>query len=57
MSYYEKEVTLMNLKVLKLISMGLTVLGGAVGVVAGVVDQKTMSAEVAKQVAEALAKK
>lgn len=47
----------MNLKVLKLVSTGLTIVGGAVGVIAGIVDQKTMSAEVAKQVAEALAKK
>jgi hypothetical protein len=47
----------MNLKVLKLVSTGLTIVGGVVGVVAGIVDQKTMSAEVAKQVAEALAKK
>lgn len=47
----------MNLKVLKLISTGLTLVGGAVSIIAGVVDQKTMSAEVAKQVAEALSKK
>lgn len=47
----------MNLGVLKIISTGLTVLGGVVSIVAGVVDQKTMSAEVAKQVAEAVTKK
>lgn len=47
----------MNLNVLKIVSTGLTVVGGIVSVVANVVDQKTMSAEVAKQVAEALAKK
>ena len=47
----------MNLGALKAISMGLTVISGAVSIVAGMVDQKTMSAEVAKQVAEALAKK
>ena len=47
----------MNLKLLKLISTGLTIAGGAVSIVAGIVDQKTLSAEVAKQVAEALAKK
>lgn len=46
----------MDLKVLKLVGTGLTILGGAVGIIAGLVDQKTMSAEVAKQVAEALAK-
>lgn len=46
----------MNLNTLKLISTGLTLVGAAVSVVAGVVDQKTMSAEVAKQVAEALKK-
>lgn len=47
----------MNLKVLKLISTGLTIAGGVVTIVTGVVDQKTMSAEIAKQVAEALSKK
>ena len=47
----------MNLNVLKIVSTGLTVVGGIVSVVASVVDQKTMSAEVAKQVAEALSKK
>lgn len=47
----------MNLNVLKLVSTGLTLVGAAVSVVAGLVDQKTMSAEVAKQVAEALSKK
>lgn len=46
----------MNLNVLKIVSTGLTVVGGIVSVVANVVDQKTMSAEVAKQVAEALKK-
>lgn len=47
----------MNLKVLKYVATGLTLLGGAVGVVAGVVDQRLMVAEVAKQVAEAVTKK
>ena len=47
----------MNLNVLKIVSTGLTIVGGAVTVIAGIVDQKTMSAEVAKQVAEALSKK
>ena len=47
----------MNLNVLKIVSTGLTVVGGIISVVASVVDQKTMSAEVAKQVAEALSKK
>jgi len=47
----------MNLNVLKIVSTGLTVVGGIVSVVANMVDQKTMSAEVAKQVAEALSKK
>ena len=47
----------MNLKALKLVGTGLTIVGGVVGVIAGIVDQKTMSAEVAKQIAEALAKK
>ena len=46
----------MNLNVLKAIGTGLTIVAGAVTVVAGIVDQKTMSAEVAKQVAEALKK-
>lgn len=46
----------MNLNVLKIVSTGLTIIGGAVSIVAGLVDQKTMSAEVAKQVAEALKK-
>lgn len=46
----------MNLKALKLVSTGLTIVGGVVGVITGLVDQKTMSAEVAKQVAEALKK-
>ena len=55
-AYYEKEVTLMNLGLLKIISTGLTLVGGAVSIVAGIVDQKTMTAEVAKQVAEALSK-
>lgn len=47
----------MNLKVLKLTGLGLTVVGGVIGVLTGIVDQKTMSAEVAKQIAEALGKK
>lgn len=47
----------MNLNVLKIVSTGLTLVGGAVSIVAGIVDQKTMTAEVAKQVAEALSKK
>lgn len=47
----------MNLNALKIISTGLTLVSGVVSIVAGMVDQKTMSAEVAKQVAEALAKK
>ena len=47
----------MNLGVLKLVSTGLTIVGAVVSVAVGVVDQKTMSAEVAKQVAEALGKK
>lgn len=47
----------MNLGVLKVVSTALTLVGGAVSIVAGIVDQKTMAAEVAKQVAEAMAKK
>lgn len=47
----------MNLKVLKAVSTLLTVSGAAVGMIAGIVDQKVMTAEVAKQVAEALSKK
>lgn len=43
--------------VLKIISTGLTIAGGAIGIVAGIVDQKVMVAEVTKQVAEALSKK
>ena len=43
--------------VLKVVSTVLTVAGGAIGIIAGLVDQKVMTAEVAKQVAEALAKK
>lgn len=46
----------MNLNVLKIVSTGLTLVGAAVSVAAGIVDQKTMSAEVAKQVAESLKK-
>ena len=41
----------MNLGVLKIVSTVLTITGGVVSVVAGIVDQKTMVAEVAKQVA------
>lgn len=47
----------MNLNVLKIVSTGLTIVGGVVSIIAGVADQKLMSAEVAKQVAEAVAKK
>ena len=47
----------MNLNVLKIVSTGLTIVGGAVSIIAGIADQKLMSAEVAKQVAEALSKK
>lgn len=46
----------MNPGVLKLISTGLTLAGAAIGVVAGAVDKKLMSAEIAKQIAEALKK-
>lgn len=46
----------MNLGVLKVVSMGLTVVSGIVSIAAGMVDQKTMTAEVAKQVAEEVAK-
>lgn len=46
----------MKLNVWKAVGIGLTILTGAVGVVAGVVDKKLMSAEVAKQVAEAATK-
>lgn len=46
----------MNLNVLKIVSTVLTVAGGAIGIAAGVVDQKVMTAEVAKQVAEAMTK-
>ena len=46
----------MGLNVWKLVGLGLTVVGGIVGIASGFVDQKTMSAEVAKQVAEALKK-
>lgn len=47
----------MNLGALKAIGAGLTVLGAVLNVAVGIVDQKTMVAEVTKQVAEALAKK
>ena len=42
--------------VLKIISATLTIVGGGVGILAGFVDQKLMTAEVAKQVGEAFAK-
>ena len=47
----------MNLKVLKAVGTGLTIVGGVVSIVGGIFDQKIMVAEVAKQVAEALSKK
>lgn len=47
----------MNLKALKLIGTGFTIVGGVIGIVGGVLDQKIMVAEVTKQVAEALSKK
>lgn len=47
----------MKLNVLKAISTGLTIVGGVVGIIAGIADQKLMVAEVAKQVAEEFAKK
>lgn len=46
----------MKLNVLKLIGTGLTIVAGAVSIIGGIVDQKTMSAEVAEQIAEALKK-
>lgn len=47
----------MNLGVLKIGGMVLTVIGGIASVAGGMLDQKIMSAEIAKQVAEAMAKK
>lgn len=40
----------------KIVSLGLTLAGGVVGIVSGVVDQKVMAAEVAEQVAKAMQK-
>lgn len=38
----------------KIASFGLTLAGGIVGIISGVVDQKVMAAEVAEQVAKAM---
>lgn len=46
----------MKPNVLGIISIGLTLLSGAVGVAAGVVDKKIMKGEIAKQVAETITK-
>ena len=47
----------MKPNILKVISVGLTIIGGVVSDIAGVTDQKLMTAEIAKQVAETVTKK
>lgn len=46
----------MNLKVLKIISTGLAIVAGAVGVASGIVAGQITTKEIAKQVNEAVTK-
>lgn len=46
----------MNLKVLKILSTGLAILGGVVGVAGGIVAGQITTKEIEKQVTEAVTK-